>query len=108
MLVTDNQRVKANQVLIRLDSRDYDARLAQAKAEVQGARAASRSLQAKQRLQAAVINQSQAEVRASSAELTRSASDQTRYRQLVKDEAVSNQMVERADADFLKAQAAVR
>jgi membrane fusion protein (multidrug efflux system) len=52
-----------------------------------------------------VINQSQAEVRASAAEVTRSASDQVRYRQLVKDEAVSNQVVERADADYLKARA---
>ncbi len=34
VLVQDNQRVSANQVLMRLDSRDYDARLAQANAEV--------------------------------------------------------------------------
>jgi membrane fusion protein, multidrug efflux system len=107
LLVTDNQRVKANQVLIRLDSRDYDARLAQASAEVTSAQAAVDELVAKQQLQAAVINQQQAELRASSAELTRSASDQNRYRQLVKDEAVSNQVVEQADADFLKARASV-
>jgi membrane fusion protein, multidrug efflux system len=55
-----------------------------------------------------VINQHQADARASSAELTRSAEDQTRYRELVKDDAVSNQIVERADADFSKAQAAVQ
>lgn len=72
ILVQDNQRVKANQVLIRLDSRDYDAKLAQATAEVASARAAVTELQAQQVLQAAVINQHQAEVRASSAELTRS------------------------------------
>ncbi|MGA7813342.1 HlyD family secretion protein [Caballeronia sp.] len=107
LLVTDNQRVKAGQVLIRLDSRDYDARLAQAAADVQGAKASVAELAAREQLQAAVINQGQAEVRASSAELTRSASDQTRYRQLVKDEAVSNQVVERADADFLTARANV-
>jgi membrane fusion protein (multidrug efflux system) len=107
LLVTDNQSVKANQVLIRLDSRDYDARFAQASAEVTSARAAVDELVAKQQLQAAVINQQQAELRASSAELTRSASDQNRYRQLVKDEAVSNQVVEQADADFLKARASV-
>ncbi len=44
---------------------------------------------------------------ASGAELTRSAQDQTRYRELVKDDAVSNQVVERADADLQKAHAAV-
>jgi membrane fusion protein (multidrug efflux system) len=108
ILVQDNQHVAANQVLIRLDARDYDAKLAQATAEVDSARAAVQELQAKQTLQAAVINQHQAEVRASSAELTRSAEDQTRYRELVKDDAVSNQIVERADADFSKAQAAVQ
>ena len=108
VLVQDNQFVHANQVLIRLDARDYDAKLAQATAEVDSARAAVAELQAKQVLQAAVINQHQAEVRASSAELTRSAQDQTRYRELVKDDAVSNQIVERADADFSKAQAAVQ
>jgi membrane fusion protein, multidrug efflux system len=108
ILVQDNQHVSANQVLIRLDARDYDARLAQATAEVDSARAAVTELQAKRVLQAAVINQHQAEVRASSAELTRSAEDQTRYRELVKDEAVSNQIVERADADYSKAQAAVQ
>ncbi len=64
-------------------------------------------LQAKDTLQAAVINQQQAEVRASAAELTRSGQDRVRYRELVKDDAVSNQIVERADTDYTKAQASV-
>jgi membrane fusion protein (multidrug efflux system) len=105
--VQDNQYVHANQVLIRLDSRDYDARLAQANAEVASAQAAVTELQAKRTLQLAVINEQTAGVQASSAELTRSAADQNRYRALVKDEAVSDQVVERADADQLKARAAV-
>jgi len=108
VLVQDNQHVTTNQVLIRLDARDYDAKLVQASAEVESARAAVAELQAKQVLQQAVINQHEAEVRASAAELTRSAEDQTRYRELVKDDAVSNQVVERADSDFSKAQAAVQ
>jgi membrane fusion protein (multidrug efflux system) len=107
LLVTDNQRVQANQVLVRLDSRDYDAKLAQASAEVTSDRAAVAELLAQQQLQGAVISQHQAESRSSSAELTRSAADQSRYRQLVKDEAVSNQVVEQADADFAKARASL-
>jgi Multidrug resistance efflux pump len=107
VLVHDNQFVHANQVLIRLDARDYDARLAQASAEVESAQAAVVELQAKKSLQLATINEQAAEVRASGAELTRSAADQTRYRELVKDDAVSNQVVERADADLTKAHAAV-
>ena len=107
ILVQDNQRVRANQVLMRLDARDYDAKLAQADAEFASARAAVTELEAQRTLQAAVIGQHQAEVRASDAELTRSAQDRTRYRELVKDDAVSNQLVERADADYAKAQASV-
>ncbi|CAB3748531.1 HlyD family secretion protein [Paraburkholderia humisilvae] len=107
VLVTDNQFVHANQVLIRIDSRDYDARLAQANAEVRSAQAAVTELEAKYSLQLAVINEQSAGVHASSAELTRSAADQYRYRELVKDEAVSSQVVERADADLQKARAAV-
>jgi membrane fusion protein (multidrug efflux system) len=107
VLVRDNEYVHANQVLVRLDARDYDARLAQANAEVESARAAVTELEAKKSLQLAAINERAAEVRASSAELTRSAADQARYRALVKDDAVSNQVVERADADMRKARAAV-
>ncbi|HEY1609426.1 MAG TPA: HlyD family secretion protein, partial [Paraburkholderia sp.] len=108
ILVRDNQFVHANEVLIRLDSRDYDAKLAQADAELQSARAAVTELQAKASLQTAVIGQHQAEQRASDAELTRSGEDRQRYRELVKDEAVSDQLVERADADYAKAQASVQ
>jgi membrane fusion protein (multidrug efflux system) len=107
LLVRDNQHVQVNQVLIRLDARDYDARLAQASADVQSAQAAVTELQAKKSLQLATIDEQAAEVKASGAELTRSAQDETRYRELVKDEAVSNQIVERADADLAKAHAAV-
>ncbi|PRY05980.1 HlyD family secretion protein [Paraburkholderia sp. BL25I1N1] len=108
ILVEDNQHVKAGQVLVRLDSRDYDAKLAQATAEVESAQSAVEELKAKQVLQQAIINQHVAETAASKAELTRSNSDQLRYRELVKDDAVSNQIVERANADFSKAQAAVQ
>ncbi|WP_179401316.1 HlyD family secretion protein [Burkholderia guangdongensis] len=107
ILVADNQRVKAGDVLIRLDSRDYDAKLAQAMADVERARSAVAELEATQQLQFAVINQQAAERSASGAELTRATSDRARYRELVKDDAVSTQVVERADADYSKAGAAV-
>ncbi|KVV55095.1 hemolysin D [Burkholderia territorii] len=107
ILVTDNQRVKAGDVLVQLDARDYDAKLAQASAEVDSARAAVVELEAKQQLQYAVIGQHAADRNASSAELTRASSDRVRYRELVKSDAVSNQIVERADADYSKADAAV-
>jgi membrane fusion protein (multidrug efflux system) len=105
--VTDNQRVTAGEVLVRLDARDYDAQLAQATADVARARAEVEELQAKQTLQKAVIAQELAQKQAAVAELTRAASDKMRYGELVKDDAVSNQLVERAVADYSKAQAAV-
>ncbi|RQZ19883.1 HlyD family secretion protein [Burkholderia sp. Bp9031] len=107
ILVTDNQRVKTGDVLVQLDARDYDAKLAQAAAEVDSARSAVSELEAKQQLQYAVIGQHAADRNASSAELTRASSDRVRYRELVKSDAVSNQIVERADADYSKADAAV-
>lgn len=107
ILVTDNQRVKAGDVLVQLDARDYDAKLAQASAEVDSARSAVAELEAKQQLQYAVIGQHAADRNASSAELARASSDRVRYRELVKSDAVSNQIVERADADYSKADAAV-
>ncbi|VVE25638.1 hemolysin D [Pandoraea eparura] len=107
ILVTDNQRVKAGDVLVQLDARDFDAKLTQAGAEVDSARAAVTELEAKQQLQYAVIGQHTADRSASSAELTRAASDRVRYRELVKSDAVSNQVVERAAADYAKASAAV-
>jgi membrane fusion protein (multidrug efflux system) len=107
VLVKDNQYVHAGQVLIHLDARDYSARLAQATAELDSAKTAVVELAAKKSLQFAAISRQSAEVRATDAELTRSAADRTRYRELVKDEAVSNQIVERADADLSKARAAV-
>jgi membrane fusion protein (multidrug efflux system) len=103
--VHDNQYVHANDVLIQLDASEYDARLAQAQAEVGSAQATVDEFEARKSLQLATIDQRQAAVRAASAERVRSTADQARYRELVKDEAVSNQVVERADADLAKARA---
>jgi membrane fusion protein, multidrug efflux system len=105
--VTDNQRVKAGQILVRLDSRDYDAQLAKSIAEVDSARAAIAELESRRVLQSAIIAQRAAEKNAAAAELTRAALDKTRYRTLVQDDAVSAQLVERADSDYSKAQAGV-
>jgi membrane fusion protein (multidrug efflux system) len=105
--VTDNQYVHANDVLIRLDARDYDARLADANAQLQRAQADTSELAAQRALQLALIDEQAAGVQAANAELTRSAADQARYRELVKDEAVSSQLTERADADLSKARASL-
>ncbi len=107
VLVQDNQYVHENQVLIRLDARDYEARLAQADADVDSAQAELEEWLAKKSLQLATINERAADRQAVQAELTRSTQDRARYRALVKDEAVSDQAAERADADERKARAAL-
>lgn len=107
VLVHDNQYVRANQVLIRLDARDYEARLAQANANVDSAQAELAEWRAKKSLQLATINQRAADLQAAQAELTRGLLDGARYRALVQDKAVSDQATERTDAEERKARAAV-
>src|SRR5580700_5891002 len=55
VLAKDNQRVKAGQVLARIDDRDYRVALDQAKADVASANAAIASKQAQLGVQQAVI-----------------------------------------------------
>ncbi|MEB2516426.1 HlyD family secretion protein [Pseudomonas sp. YuFO20] len=60
VLVTDNQPVKAGDVLIRLDSRDYRANLAKAEGAVAAEEALLANLDATEQLQQAVIGQARA------------------------------------------------
>src|SRR5215472_18239290 len=71
--VTDNQAVRAGDLLIRLDDRDYRAALAKAVAAVAGQQATLANLDAARRLQEAVIAQAQAELTATAAEIARTA-----------------------------------
>src|SRR5246500_4263345 len=60
VLVGDNERVKAGQVLARIDDRDYAVALDQAKADVAAARAAITSKQAQLDVQPSVIDAAKA------------------------------------------------
>jgi membrane fusion protein, multidrug efflux system len=96
--VTDNQRVRAGQLLVQLDSRDYRAALDHGKAVV-GARAASlEGARAEHVLQQATIRQQEAELAAKSAELTFATEDAERYRSLATTSAGSRQNAERTTA----------
>jgi len=101
--VTDNQRVRAGDVLARLDDRDYRAALAKAEGAVAAAQAALANLDATRELQQAVIGQARAGVAATSAETSRARDDQTRYHNLSAKAAVSLQSSQRADADYKQA-----
>jgi membrane fusion protein (multidrug efflux system) len=105
VLVSDNQSVKAGDVLIRLDARDYRANLAKAEGAVAAEQALLANLDATEQLQQAVIGQARAGIDAAGAETSRSRDDNARYKRLVTTNAVSVESAQRADATFKTAQA---
>ncbi len=100
VLVTDNQAVHAGDLLARIDDRDYRAALAKAEGAVASQQALIGNLDARARLQEAVIAEARASVAATDAETVRARDDQVRYANLVAKSAVSIQSSQKADADF--------
>src|SRR6266403_1309608 len=82
VLVGDNERVKAGQVLARIDQRDFRVALDQAKADVAAARAAIASKQAQLQVQQAVIDAAEATVDVDQAAATFAAQENKRYTDL--------------------------
>lgn len=100
VLVTDNQQVHAGDLLARIDDRDYRAALAKAQGAVASQQALLANLDARDRLQQAVIAETKAGVAAVDAETVRARDDQARYASLVAKSAVSIQSSQKADADY--------
>lgn len=98
--VHDNQRVRAGDLLFRIDDRDFKAALAKAEGAVAAQEALLANLDATERLQQAVIHQARASVSAAAAETTRSRDDQARYATLASQRLVSAESAERVDADY--------
>ncbi|MGO8921084.1 MAG: HlyD family secretion protein [Stellaceae bacterium] len=103
--VTDNQEVKAGDVLVVIDDRDYAARTDQASATLDAQRAAIAMLETRRTWQKAVIDQADAVVASAEAELRRAQLDLARQRDLAKVDIASRQKFETADADQRKAEA---
>ena len=104
--VADNQAVRAGDLLIKLDDRDYRAALAKAEAVVAGQQATLANLDATYRLQQALIAQAQAGIAAADAEIIRARDDHVRFRDLAAHAAASTQTAQKADADYKQAIAA--
>ena len=104
--VTDNQAVRAGDLLLKLDDRDYRAVLAKATAGVAAQQATLANLDATRALQQSMIAQAEAEVMAADAEVARSQFDVARYLHLVSDQYAPVQRFQQADADSKKAVAA--
>jgi membrane fusion protein (multidrug efflux system) len=104
--VTDNQAVKQGEVILKIDPRDYEASLAQARADL--AAADSRVDQAKAQVNAseAKVAQAQATVMAAAAENQRAADDLKRY-QSVDSTAVSKSSFDSAQSQARAASANV-
>ena len=108
ILVSDNQLVKAGQLLIQLDDRDYKANLAHAEAVVQHQTAALANLHAKYDLQKSMIAEAEAKLAADQAEAGYARADALRYHALAVTTYGSLQNDQKASAADRKAQAVVR
>jgi membrane fusion protein (multidrug efflux system) len=95
VLVADNERVRAGQVLLRLDPRDFQAALAHAEAVVQQREASLVNLQAQLVLQQSVIRQAAAELSAKMARAGYAAEESWRYAALAQTSAGSRQDAQR-------------
>jgi membrane fusion protein, multidrug efflux system len=98
VLVSDNEPVKAGQVLARIDDRDFRTALNQAKADVAASEAAVTNLNAQIELQEPLIQQQAAEVDATEANLKFAQEEHTRYDGLMKSGSGTVQRAQQTDA----------
>ena len=106
ILVTDNEHVKAGQLLATLDGRDYQAALDRAKASVDARMAALANLKAQTILQQSTIRQAAADLVAKTARAAFTRIDGARYATLATTAAGSRQDAQKTLAADQEAQAA--
>src|SRR5579859_2481348 len=97
--VRDNQEVRQGDVLVRIDPRDYQAKLDQARANLTGARSRLEQAKAQLAVDEAKAGQERAGVTAAEAEASRAQADLKRY------EAVESRAVSRSQMDLAETQA---
>jgi membrane fusion protein (multidrug efflux system) len=105
VLVSDNEPVKAGQLLARIDDGDFKTALNQAKADVAASEAAVHNLDAQIELQRPLIQQQAAEVDAAEANLKFAQEERSRYDDLMKSGSGTVQRAQQTDA-ALRAQTA--
>ena len=105
VLVTDNQPVKAGQVLARIDDRDYRTALAVARANVDAAQAGIDNLGQQIAEQRIAVTMAQATVESDQAALTFASQDYDRYISLSKSGAGTVQSAQKASSDIREKQA---
>ncbi|CAA7614374.1 HlyD family secretion protein [Magnetospirillum sp. SS-4] len=107
LVAADNRRVARGDVLLRIDDRDYRARLAEANAQLAARMAQLIQIEEKVAVQDAVIVQMAASISAARADMARAQADFERSRKLVREDFVSRQRFDVTAADAAKAQAGV-
>ncbi len=100
----DNQQVKAGQILVELDPRDYQVRLDQAVAQRVQAAAQADQARAQVGLQQANADQAAANVRVTEADLQQAQTDLARYRS-VDPKAITKQQLDTSSSTVRSAQA---
>ena len=98
VLVQDNQAVKAGQVVARIDPRDFQTALDQARADVAAAEAGMASLDAQLGLQQSLIDQASADIVSAEAGQRFAQQEYDRYRNLVKTGYGTVQRAQQAEA----------
>jgi membrane fusion protein (multidrug efflux system) len=107
VLVADNEPVRAGQVLARIDQRDFNVALDQARADVAAAQAAIASKQAQLGVQQAVIDAAKATIDVDNATVTFAAQENKRYTDLAATGFGSVQNAQQAQSRNAGAQAAI-
>jgi membrane fusion protein (multidrug efflux system) len=99
LLIRDNQPVKEDDLLLEIDPRDYETRLAQARADLAAARSQLEQARVQTLVAQAKADQEHANVLAVEAETKRARSDLKRY------QSVENRAVSRSQLDLVQTQA---
>jgi membrane fusion protein, multidrug efflux system len=108
VLVGDNERVNAGQVLARIDDRDFVVALDQAKADVAAAQATAASKQAQLEVQQAVITAAKATIEVDIATKTFAGQENKRYTDLAATGYGSLQNAQAAQSRNASAEAAIQ
>jgi membrane fusion protein (multidrug efflux system) len=99
LAVDDFQQVKAGDLLVEIDDRDYQAVVEQAEANVSSAHAAIDNVRARKSAQYATVAEAEAAVTATQADVDRTRLEAIRQRELLATTFGTVQRVEQADAD---------
>ncbi len=97
--VNDFDRVKAGDLLVEIDHSDYQARVAQAEADLLGAEAAIENLKTRKALQHAQVAEAESAIVATQADVERSKLEAVRQRDLLATTYGTRQKVEQTDAE---------